>query len=139
MIKLWVTLLFVSFSKLIFSQTLYSNPACSENCKKCLSEYPPIKTTYKVDKTSNKIFRTFNDMNPDVLTDCTIIDENNWVCPGYGGYDKDYGKQYSVNGVVHWNDFPNIGVDKNPLFRYSCTYEKSIFGGYNVTNQIKRF
>jgi hypothetical protein len=97
-----------------------------------------MKVTYKVDKKSRMIFRTIDDKNPDVISDCTIIDENNWVCPGVDPH-SDYSKQYAVNGVAYWNSSKPSDFNKKYGYRYSCRYEKSFWGGYKVLEQIKKY
>jgi len=123
------------------SQTIYLNPSCKTNCNKCLKEDEPNKVTYKVDLKRNIIFRTF-DGNPSILSDCTIIDEKNWVCQPKDlmGFDTEYGKQFAVDGVAHWNDSNSMPeFDKKYGYRYSCRYEKNIFGSYKVLKEIRKY
>ena len=98
-----------------------------------------MKVTYKADKRTNKVFRTIDDKNPQVMTDCTVMDEGNWVCQGHPSY-SDYSKQYALNGVAFWNTSePDPVLDKKLNAKFSCRYEKSIFGTYKVIDQIKKY
>ena len=133
-----IYILLLVFPVISYSQTIYVNSLCKEECDKCAKKNPPMKVTYKVDKNNNKVFRIIDDKDADVINDCTVFDENNWVCKGTPSY-SDYSKQYAVKGVAFWNDSPPSDFNKKYGYKYSCKYEKSFMGSYKVTNQIKKY
>jgi hypothetical protein len=131
--------IFLLLPTISYSQTVYVSAICAEECNKCAKTDPPMKVTYKADKRTNKVFRTIDDKNPQVMTDCTVMDEGNWVCQGHPSY-SDYSKQYALNGVAFWNTSePDPVLDKKLNAKFSCRYEKSIFGTYKVIDQIKKY
>ena len=122
-------------------QLLYLNPACKTSCADCVEHNPPLKVTYSADPKTQIVLRVFesaDEKRVDAIPNCRDIDKNNWVCDGFGVMGEE-GKQYAHNGIAIWTDWNDSEIDKRYLNRYSCRYEKSVFGSYRVIEEKRKY
>lgn len=105
----------MAFHSCLNAQILYIG-ICNVPCNLCKPD--PRKIEYKADPGKQIVLRILGDKDVDVVSDCKVLDKNNWTCDGYG-LMKNYGKQYAANGVAYWND-------GEPLPEYEKNMEKVI-------------
>lgn len=98
---------------------------CDVPCHRCKFENP-MKVEYRADPVKNVVLRIIQDSIVDALNNCTVLDSNNWVCPGIDGFSE-LGKQSAVNGVARWvsSGSPRAGQNQ-------CTLKKTSAGGFTL-------
>ncbi len=114
------------------AQVLYLGPMCKDPCDKC-NPQKAMKVEYKADSSKQIVMRIINDNDVDVVSDCKVLDKNNWVCDGYGVMNM-YAKQYATNGVAYWNDGVPSSRELEMKYgkNYSCRWDKNIFGQFKL-------
>ena len=117
------------FHACVNAQILYFD-GCKVPCNVCKPD--PIKVEYKADPSKQIVLRIIDEKDVVFVSDCQVLDKNNWACDGYGEM-KNYGKQYAANGIAYLNDFQPIPEnDKKYGKNYHCTYDKNIFGQFKL-------
>lgn len=119
-----------------FAQVLYMT-TCNSNCENC--DLDSInKVEYVADLNTGNVLRTFTSSSKkynkvitdvDSISNCKIIDKDNWVCEGYGPPEKGWGKQFATKGIVYWNN----GVPSKDGSKV-CTFDKNLIGQLKLRN-----
>jgi hypothetical protein len=99
-------------------------------CNACKPD--PTKLEYKADPSKQIVLRILEDIDVAVVSDCKVLDKNNWTCDGFG-FMKNYGKQYAANGIAYMNDIERMPESEKKYGKsYYCTYDKNIFGQFKL-------
>ncbi len=104
--KSLVTIALLFLSATASAQVLYINPRCKAPCADCVKSDAPAKVTHIADQKTQIVIRvmeTVSGKTSDSVSDCGVIDKDNWVCKGYGHLGS-YGKRYASNGIANWED-----------------------------------